>query len=415
MRALVLLLLLGGLARAQPAPIRVAIECEGDGRTKACSAFLVALVEENPLLVSAPRAAADVVLYVNANEVALVDRVHLRFVSTLPNTPPVIELDVDLDTRATDDEQRAQLEPAFLRGVALYIAARYPGAVTVTIAKPDAITVAKPSTTPWGFALELGGSGNYTENFQSYSAYLGIEVTRVTRRDKAELGAYANGGINRQPPLELDDGSEVSLDSSRWQVGASGGGAYLLNRCHSIGAASSILRDDDKGQFRYHSSTKAGLEWDRFAADDPRGNRLAVAYLAGYVVERYHVANVDGERFAHYPTHEVIASGAVRQDTVTLGLAVTARAEVLHPLRRHTLSASPSIEWQLGDHVDLGLGFTVAKRELPGPDLALIDPDDYERLSRLSYADPLQINGYLNIRVHWDRTNGVRNDRFDDL
>ena len=36
-------------------------------------------------------------------------------------------------------------------------------------------------------------------------------------------------------------------------------------------------------------------------------------------------------------------------------------------------------------------------------------------LSRLSYAEPLSINGSLNLTIHWDRTNGARNDRFSDI
>ena len=415
MRALFLLVLFTRVATAQPAaPVRVAIECEQYGRTKACSAFLVSVLEANKLFLSAPRASADVILYVNANEVALVDRIHLRFVSTMPNTPPVVELDVDIDTRADDDTQRAQLEPAFLRGIALYVAARHPSAVTVAVTAPEGAAVDKPKTTPYGFALDIGGSGNYTENFQSYNGYFSAEVTRVTARDKAEVEVFANGGINRQPPIVVDD-QEVSVDTSRWQIGAAAGAAWLYNRCYSIGGDSSIFRDDDKGQFRYRWASRIGLEWDRFKPDDPRGNRLAVAYFAGYTVERYNVPNELGERFAHYPTHSLVATGSVRKDKVTLGLQLQIQGEVLHPMRRHTLAASPSIELKLGDHVDIGAGFFVAKRELPGPDLDAIDPSDFEQLSRLSYADPLQVNGYINVRIHWDRTNGVRNDRFDNL
>jgi len=414
-RVVVLLVVLAGLAHAEPAtPIRVSLTCEDYGRTKACSAFLTGFIEANKLLLAAPRADADVLLYVTANEIALVDRVHLRFVSKMPHTPPEIEVDVDIDTRADDDTQRAQLEPAFLRGIALYVASRHPSAVTVALAAPDGATVAKPKMTPYGFALDLGGSGNYTENYQSYNSFASAEVSRVTPRDKASISVYGNGGINRQPPVVVD-GKEVSVDTSRWQIGGGLGAAWLWNRCWSIGAESSIFRDDDKGQFRFHGTTRVGLEWDRFKPDDPRGNRLAVAYFVGHTVERYNVRNEIGERFAQYPEHALGATGTVRKDKITLGLSLLARAEVIHPTRRHTLSASPSIELQVGDHVDLSLGFSVAKRELPGPDLDAIDPSDYEQLSRLSYADPLQINGYFNVRIHWDRTNGARNDRFDNL
>jgi hypothetical protein len=415
MRWLALVVLLVRLAHAEPAtPIRVSIQCESFGRTKACSAFLTGFLEANPLLLAAPRAEADVLVYVSVHEVALADRVHLRFVSTMPSTPPVVEVDVEIDTRADDDAQRVQLEPAFLRGLALYVAARHPGAVAVTITAPDGAEVAKPKTTPYSFAMEVGGSGNYTENFQSYSGNANIEVTRITPHDKAWIDAFANGGIERQPPVTVD-GQEISVDSSNWQIGASTGVVRLLNRCYSYQAYTNVLRDDDKGQFRYHWEIKAGIAWDRFAPDDPRGNRLAVAYQATHVVEKYNVPNEIGERFAYYPTHEVAATGSVRKDKVKLGLSLLARAEILHPTRRHTLSASPSLEVQIGDHVDFTFGFSVAKRELPGPDLDAIDPSDYEQLSRLSYADPLQLNGYFSVRIHWDRTNGARNDRFDGI
>jgi hypothetical protein len=415
-RWLLILVLLAGVARAEPAaPIRVSVLCEDYGRTKACSAFLPAIIEGNTLLHSVPRANADVLLYMTANQVALVDRVHLRFVSSMPNTPPVIELDVDIDTRADDDTQRAQLEPAFLRGIALYVAARHPAAVAVEIAAPEGAAIKKPATTPYGVSFELGGSGNYTENYQSYSAFGSAEVSRVTMRDKFSIGAFANGGIDRQPPLRDEMGQELSLDSSRWQVGTSGGAVWLWNRCWSVGGLYSVFGDDDKGQFRYHAEYKGGIGWDLFKPDDARGNRLALVYFAGHTIERYNVRNEIGERFAQYPTHEIIASGSVRKDKVTLGLSLLARAEVIHPERRHTLSASPVIEIQLGDHVDLSFGFSIAKRELPGPDLDAIDPSDFEQLSRLSYADPLQMNGNFSVRIHWDRTNGARNDRFDNL
>lgn len=415
MRILVVLALMAGIAHAEPAtPISVSLFCESYGRTKACSAFLTGFIEANKLFISAPRASADVLLYVNANEVALVDRVHLRFVSNMPSTPPVIELDVDIDTRADDDTQRAQLEPAFLRGMALYVAARHPGAVAVTITAPDGAEVKKPKTTPYGFSLDLGGSGNYTENFQSYNAYASASVTRVTPRDKAQVSIWGNGGANRQPPL-IVDGNEVNLDTTRWQAGTDAGFVWLWNRCWSVGATSSVFRDDDKGQFDYNWTTKAGLEWDRFKPDDARGNKLALVYFAGYTVERYYIPNVLGESFAQYPTHEIVGTGSVRKDKVTLGLSLLARAEVIHPSRRYTLSASPAVEIQVGDHIDVGAGFSIAKRELPAPDEMRIPQDDYERRSRLSYADPLQINGYINVRIHWDRTNGARNDRFDNL
>ncbi|MDQ3368072.1 MAG: hypothetical protein M3680_21820 [Myxococcota bacterium] len=410
----VIVALAGTAGAERTSPIRITIACEDDGRTKVCSAFLLALVEGNKLFLSSPRSSAEVVIYVTANEIALVDRVHLRFVGTIVGAPPVVELDVDLDTRADDDTQRAQLEPAFNRGIALFVAARHPKSVAVTLSAPDDLEVTAPSTTPLGFSIGINGSGNYTEQYRSYSGGIGLEVSRVTRRDLLIAELFANGGRTHSPPLQID-GQEVSLDTERWSFGSNVGAAWLYNRCWSLGGVARTHRGDDKAQFRHQTSVEAGIEWDRFLPDDPRGNRLAILYTVGYQVERYNLRNEVGETFAHYATHELTASGSVRKDKVSVGVSLSLASQLLDPALRHSLSASPYIEWQLGNHIDLNLGFSIAKRELPGPDESAIDPSDFEQLQRLSYADPLQMSGYLNVRIHWDRTNGARNDRFNDI
>jgi hypothetical protein len=402
-----------------PPPVRVTIECETTGRTKVCPAFLLGFVDANKILLSSPRAVADVVVYATANEIALLDRIHLRFVGKITGAPPVIELDVDIDTRGTDDAQRAQLEPAFLRGIALFVAARHPTAVTVVLTTPDEATVAKPDTTPWGIALSLGGFANYTAQFQNYNGYSQIELTRLERKSRARAQIFGNGGLNRQPPLQVTDDSGnttlISLDTTPWSIGAEVDGAYLLDACWSVGAASRTWHDDPYGQFRFGWNARAGLEWDKFQADDPRGNRLALLYIAGYQVEGYNLRNVLGERFAQYPIHALIASGSVRKDKIQIGLSLQVSSEVLHPDRRYNISAAPFIDWKIGDHIDLQLNFYVTKRELPGPDPAVLDPMNYAQSSRLSFAEPFAANGSLNLSIHTDRTNGARNDRFSDF
>lgn len=411
-----------GAARAQggppppgpPGPIRIAVECETYGRTKMCPAFLLGFIDANKVLLASPRSDADVTLYASAQDVALADHVHLRFVGAFPGAPKVIETDVDLDTRATDDEQRAQLEPAFLRGVALFVAARHPEAVTVALEVPALGAVTEPATTPWGVSLSLGGFGSWTENYQSYNGYSSVLVSRLTRKSRGAVGLSADGGLNRQPPLVID-GQEVDLDTKNWSVGADAAGAYLLDDCWSVGGSARSWRDDPKGEHRYGFYAQAGIEWDKYRADDPRGNRLAVLYVAGYKIEGYNIRNILGERFAQYPIHTLVASGSIRKDKIGLGISLSMSAEVIHPLRRHSLSASPFIEWQLGAHVDASVSFSITKRELPEPDPDAIDPEDYEQLSRLSYAEPLAMNGSFSLTIHWDRTNGARNDRFTDL
>jgi hypothetical protein len=413
-RAAVLVLALAGTAAA--GPVRVHLECESSARTKACPAFLLGLIDANKTLLQSPRADADVVLYAAATEVALVDRLHLRFVSTVVGAPAVIELDVDIDTRGTDDEQRAQLEPVFMRGMALYVAARYPKLVTVAFGEVEEDTAAPPPvTTPWGVSLGLGGSGNRTAKFKSANLYGDLEVTRVTKTTRAMLSLAGNYGLNYQPPLMLDDGTTVSLDTRQWSSVVGVGAAWLYDPCWSFGGVTRVERDDPKSQFRYASGTFVGVEWDKYAADDPRGNRLSILYKAGYRVERYNIQNEIGERFARFPWHGLVASGTVRKDKVSYGLSLSAEAEVIHPGRRHNLTASPYIEVQIGGHVDVSASFSITKRELPAPDESMIDPSDYALLSRLSYAEPLSLNGSLNLTIHWDRTNGARNDRFEDI
>ena len=84
-------------------------------------------------------------------------------------------------------------------------------------------------------------------------------------------------------------------------------------------------------------------------------------------------------------------------------------------MRRRTLTVSPQVAIKIGDHVDVGLTFSLTQRELPGPDMDALDPSDYAQLSRLSYAEPLSMNGSLQLTFHWDPTNGVRNDRIESI
>ena len=66
---------------------------------------------------------------------------------------------------------------------------------------------------------------------------------------------------------------------------------------------------------------------------------------------------------------------------------------------------------KLGDHVDLNLSAGVPQQAVPGP--ADLDTSDFEEVTRSSYTDPLQLSASFNLRLFWDRTNGVRNNRLD--
>lgn len=418
-RLLVVALLLAGAgspAFAQAnAPIRVALDCQEEGRTKACPAFLLGLIEENKVLLSSPRAGADVVVYAAATEVSLVDHLHLRFVGAMPGAPMVIETEVDLDSRATDDEQRAALAPAFLRGIALFVAARYPGAVTVGLSLPAAMANVTPATSPWGIEVGISGSGSYTKNYRSASSEVTLVGRYVTRRFRALTLEALSGRANRQPPLTLEDGTVVSLDSKEWATRFGAEAIYLLDDCWSVGLGSYWSIEDPKAQYRYNSRTRAAISWDMFPADDPRGNHLSVFYHLGWAIDRYNLRNELGERFAQYPLHGIDAVGSVRHDRISYGLKLQSDVQVNHPARRAQLTASPFVQIQIGTHVDVELSFSVTKRQLPAPDKDAVDSSDYEQLSRLSYAEPFSMNGSIGITVHWDPTNGARNNRLESI
>jgi len=403
----VLLAALAPAAADEPrGPLRIAIECQSYSRTKACPQFLTGFVEANPVLLASPRATAQVVLYVNAVAIANDDRLHLRYVGDVTGAPETIELDVDLDTRATDDDQRAELEPAFLRGVALFVAALHPEAVTVALTAPDE-AVAPAATTPWGVSLDLNAFGSWSGPYKSGNGYGELAVSRVDATSRWKLSLSGNGGLDRQPAV-----SGVSFNTTRWGLGAGTFYDRILSRCYALEVASSVGRDDPKGQFRYNWSGSVALEWDRYPSDDPRGNVLAVAYRLGYRVEGYNFRNELGQRFAQYPEHSLGATASLRKDKISYDLALTLAGELLHPTRRYTLSASPGVEIQLGDHVDLSLSLSVTKRELPEFE---IPDDDPEAIGRAEYAQSLSLHGFVNVRLHWDPTNGVRNNRFTRL
>ena len=403
-------------ARADSAltPIRVAIQCEQPGRTKVCPAFLRGLVDEHPVLLASPLAGADVVVYATATQVGLDDRVLLRFVGKMPNGPAPIEIDVAVDTRETDDAQRTQIAPAFRRGIALFVGERYPDAVDVTLKTPE-LAAKRPSLSPWGFEAGLSANGNYTAQYRSAGAHLHL-IGRYVKRDfRAFTLQMVEGGINRQPPLTLDDGTQVSLDSEQWKYRFGAEAVYSWCDMWSVGFGSYTFFEDPKGQYAYNARARGAIEWDMFPADDPRGNRLAVFYHLGWIFERYNIRNELGDRFAHYPSHGIDAVGSVRHDRVSFGLKLESDAQLMHPTRRLLLTASPFAKFQLGDHVDLDLSFSITKRTFPQPDPAAIDPSDYEQLSRLSYAEPLSLSGSIGLTFRWDPTNGVRNDRIESI
>jgi len=395
-------------ARAdRAAPLRITIECQSSGRTKACPAFLRGFVDAAPVMLASPRATAQVVLYVTAVPIANADRLHLRYVGDVRGAPASIEVDVDLDTRADDDTQRAQLQPAFLRGVALFIGALYPDAVAIELIAPDGGDAAPAATSPWGWALTLSGFGSATGPYKSANGYGSVDVSRLENDNRWNASLGASGGLSRSPEVE-----GVSFDSNRWSVYVDTAYERHLNGCYAMQVASTVWRDDPHGQYRYGANTSVGLEWDRYPSDDPRGNVLAAAYTVGYRVEGYNFPNELRQRFAHYAQHGLSFGASVRKDKVTFNVQLHAKAELLHPTRRYMLSASPGVEIQLGDHIDLSFDGSLTRRELPE---FLIPDDDPEAIGRADYAEPTSMYGSVSVRFHWDATNGARNNRFNNL
>ena len=402
-------------AESRAAPVRVYIECDGELRTKACPSFLLGFLDAHAVLLNSPRAGADVIVFATGTEVAQIDRIQLRFVGRMPGAPPVVETTVELDVRSTDDTQRATLEPAFLRGIALFVAARFPTAVSVKLEQPEEIERMKATGSPFGIGLFMRGSGSSTGQYKSASSSTDL-VARYVQADKRALAlASFNAGLTRQPPLTLGDGTIVPLDAYQWSFRAGAELVHFLSPSWSLGASSYTQFDDPRGQFDYTNRARVAIEWDGFASNDPRGNRLGIFYHLGWVTERYNIRNELGETFATYPVHGVNAIGSFRHDTVELGLNLEVAIQLLHPNRRRSVTASPFVALQLGDHVALQLSMSVTQRALPAPDSASIDPSDYQLLSRLSYAEPLSLAGSLSLSIRWDPTNGVRNNRLGSI
>jgi hypothetical protein len=398
----------GGEPRAE---LAVEIVCTSPGRTQACPTALRQLVEATPLVRPAEPGAADVTLSFTATAHDAVDRAVLRFTASIRGAPGELEIPVELDPGGDPAAQLAQVQPAFLRGVAIYVAARVPGAVTTQLTAPaaGATAAAPPSLTPWSKVLELGGNGSFTDSYESASAFGSLNVIRMETDSSWWFNVRGTLGYEDRPPL-LVDGEEVSVDSDQYEL--AGWLQYTRNLTPhwSVGAILWWQHQDPAGQYRYYVKPALGVEWDLYRADDPKGNRLAVAYNVGAELSHYNVRNVDGDKVARYPWHALGAVASVRKDKVSYFVGVNLNAEMLRPTHRYSLSASPGMRVQLGAHVDLELSATVTKRELPGP---LIDEADFNQLVRASYADPLSASLSFSLLLHWDATNGVRNDRFD--
>ncbi len=389
--------------------LRIHVECQQQERVAACD-YIRGSIAASELLVSVPRSDDQVTLYVNVTTQANDDLVNLRFASELPEAPATYVLTEIVDSRADAEEQREQLEQAFLQGDAVYLALAVPGSVRVELEVPSEASESSPKTTPFGMGLYCGGWGRWSENYQSASGWAGIYGYRLTNRDKIGLEVHTWYDYERQPSLEVD-GAEVALVSSSYGVNGKIGGAHNLGEHFAVGGMLRGGRDDPEGQFQATLRAHGGVSWDLFPSDDPRGNQLAVAYLVGVQADRYNRTNVLGEDQAVFPTHMLLATGEVRFDTVELSADVGVQAQLNAHLRRHELRARGHVEVAVGDHLDVFLRAGITRRAIPGP--LDIDSSSYEEVTRTGYAEPLELDGNVNLHFHWDHTNGARNNRFE--
>lgn len=397
-----------GANEASWAPLPLSLDCQSDARVDACT-YAEGILRELPLVVLVPRGRGKATLYLNAVQVAAEDHVHLRIVTEIPGAPPAFEQVGVIDSRAGIDEQRAALQPALYRALAPVIAIEIPGTVAVTYTAPSAPSVAPP-TTPWGFYSWLGGSGSWTESYQYLSAWTGLAVTRTTNQEREYLNLGYSRSISQQPPIQVGN-RQVPLTTDASTVSAAMLHARNLDTRWTLGALLRAGANDPEGHYLATSRAHAGVERNWFPSDDPRGNRLALAYLLGAQSDWYHVVNTLGETEALFPTHMLLAMGSVKLDRITLDLDLSTQAELVDPMRRYVLAGESDTSVMVGKHLDITVKFGVSRQKIPGP--GEIDTSNYEEVIRASYAEPLKVWGNLGLNLHWDNNNGARNNRFE--
>ncbi|MBP9086423.1 MAG: hypothetical protein KBG15_09925 [Kofleriaceae bacterium] len=405
----------GHAAAEKTTALGVSLQCEAWGRTKACPEFLLGFVDANPYLRQAPRSDASILMFVTTTSIGNDDHLHFRVIGTVASAANTVEFDTKLDTRATDDEVRSQLQPAFARGVALFVAAAHPAAVEFSFTAPpqnDGAATPAAALSPWDFRLSIDAYGNRSNRYSSTTTYQNISLARTTPTSINRLNLSGVYRVNKLPPLVIGD-EVISLNTRAWSSSIGGMTEHQLTPHWAYAVRGSAGIADRRAQTRRNANAEAAIEWDHYPSNDPRGNQFAVAYGMGFAYERYNFINVLGERLAIYPRHSLGASGNFRRDRVQYALSANADAELLHPTRRYALTLEPSISWQVGSHIDLNVSVSVIKRAIPGP--ADVDETDADQLARAAYAEPLALSGSFGITVHWDRTNGARNNRFSTL
>ncbi len=416
------LLLLGSLiSRAEEPPseapnppartwsaLRVSLDCESFGRVDACT-YVQGYLDASELFRVVPRGQDQVRLIVGVTTEADDDLVLLRFLSDEPTLPATIQLVSRVNSRAATDDQRATLEGAFNRGAAVYLSTTNPEAVRVTLTVPEDAAKEEEKTTPWGANAWAGGWGSWTGGYRDLSLWGGASLYRMTNTNKLSVWGGGDLSASRSPSLDVE-GHTVSLSSDAWTAY----GTLLLEQ-HiddhwSMGTVLRAGRENPSGQYRGTAKAHAGVSYDWFPADDPRGNRLAVTWVLGGQADAYNTTNQLGEDRVLFPSQLFIVGGSVRTDHAEISVDAGAACQLNHPLRRNILTLNSSVDLTLGDHVDLSLYGSVTRQAIPGP--SAIDTSSYEAVTQADYAEPLSLEGNVNLNLHRANTNGARNDRF---
>ena len=391
-------------------PLRVALECQSAYRVDACTLLRGAITEQK-VLRSVPRSEADVTLFVNVTGAGNDDRVYLRVTSERDGALPLFEQFAVINSRQTVEEQRAALQPLLARALAPALLVVNPQAVRISLVVPTA-TEAPSATRAYGFSVWAGAWTSWTEDYQYRNYWTGANLRQVKADRSGYLSTSFDRNVERQPSLRIN-GEEVSLSSDGYE--ASGQSLYERNLGErwAVGGMLRAGLTDPEGAYARAARAHVGADYNWFPSDDPRGNRAALTYLLGGMYNDYNQINVLGEETALLPTHLLIAGGNVKVDRMELNLDLGLGAELLHPSRRYEAYGSVGMDWRIGDHVDLRFNVSALQQAIPGP--ATIDLTNFEEVRRASYAQPLQLDGNFNLHLHWDPTNGVQNNRFENV
>ncbi|MSQ04342.1 MAG: hypothetical protein EXR71_21090 [Myxococcales bacterium] len=410
------LLLLPTSALAEPAPwspLRVSLDCQSDARVDICT-YVQGSLDALKVVAVVPLSDGQVVLHLNATRESTSDFIQLRAVSDakspVPRAPASFEQQVEIDYRLPVDEQRELLEPALYRTLAPFLSLAVPGAVSVTLTAPEGTTIAT-KTTPYGFAIWAGGYGNWSQQYPSLSMWSGVSVSRTTNESEQELWVNYDRSIELQPSLVVNS-TDVALTSDSSALIGATTASWNLSKHWSVGGNVRGGHDDPEGQYLGTVRAQAGVEYNLFPSDDPRGNVLAIAWIAGGQADWYNQTNTLGQDRAFFPADAALASGSVRIDTVSLGIDLALKSQLWPFFERYVLYASIDTDITLGDHVDFSIQMEGRQQAIPGP--AEIDTSSYEEVTRASYAEPLDISGFAKLKFHWDNTNSARNNRFSN-